>query len=622
MTSFKLSSINKKLILLLSDAVIIVISITAAFSLRLETIYPFWDINFLIYLIYGFTFFTVFSIFNIYQILIRFFDNFSILKIVKAIILIQLILIIINLIAYKFIYFPRSISFIAPVLIGIFSIVYRVFINYYINSSKKNSISKNNILIYGVNDDTVSLLKNLRLFPSYGNVKAFIDVNNKYRKRELNGIKIFKKDDLNILLDKFNITEVITYKNPVNSIDSKKTFSYLENKNIRIRGIKATQNYIHNFMNKFFEPNIDFHDIINRSKVKVKNSILKKKIFNKNILITGGGGSIGSELCLEILNHSPKTLYIIDNSEINLFKIMNKIKNKKLFSNKKVKPILGDFGDTNFLKSYFNKISLHDVYHAAAYKHVNFGETSSYSFFKNNVLATISLLKFLTITKKIKNFVFISSDKAVNPKSILGYTKKLGEIIVGYFYFSFSKTKKINFTIVRFGNVIGSSGSVIPIFLDQIKNSTSLTVRSKNAKRYFMSINEAVQLVINAAYLNKKGIKIYALNMGKQIKIYDIAKRIIFLSGYKLKNKKNPDGDISIKIVGLKKGEKVAEEVSLGKKLIPTDHSKINLCEDPVFNKDLNKTLDENFKRLKLKEINFKTFNNYLENNEKNNYSF
>ncbi len=611
--NINLSNLSKKTILLTLDLFVICFAIICAYSLRLEKIYLFWEIDLRVYLFFIIVFIGIFNYLNIYQILLRYFDNFSVREIIKASVFSQIILIFINFICYEYFFFPRSISFIAPVLIGIFSIVYRIFINYYINSSKKNSISKNNILIYGVNDDTVSLLKNLRQFPSYGNVKAFVDINDKYRKRELNGIKIFKKDDLNKLLDKFNITEIITYKNPVNSIDLKKISSYLEKKNIRIRGIKATQNYIHNFMNKFFEPNIDFHDIINRSKVKVENNILKKKIFNKNILITGGGGSIGSELCLEVLSHSPKTLYIVDNSEINLFKIINKIKDKKLFSNKKVKPILGDFGDINFLNNYFKKILIDDVYHAAAYKHVNFGETSSYSFFKNNVLATINLLKFLTGTKKIKNFVFISSDKAVNPKSILGYTKKLGEIIVGYFYLSYSKTKKINFTIVRFGNVIGSSGSVIPIFLDQIKNNSSLTVRSKYARRYFMSIHEAVQLVINAAYLNKNGIKIYALNMGKQIKIYDVAKRIIFLSGYKLKDKKNPDGDINIKIVGLKKGEKMAEEVSLGKKLIPTDHSKISLCEDPMFNRDLNKTLDENFKRLKLKEINFKTFKNYLQ---------
>jgi len=610
--NIKLSNINKKIILFSLDSLVICFAIICAYSLRLEKIYLFWEIDLRIYLIFIFVFIGIFNYLNIYQILLRYFDNFSVREIIKGTVISQIILIFINFICYEYFFFPRSISFIAPILIFIFVVIYRIIINYLINSSRKNDYSKNNILIYGVNDDTVSLLKNLRQFPSYGNVKAFVDINDKYRKRELNGIKIFKKDELNKLLVKFNITEIITYKNPVNSLDLKKISTYLQKQNIRIRGIKATRDYIHNFMNKFFEPNISFHDIINRSKVKVDRNVLQKKIFNKNILITGGGGSIGSELCLEILNHSPKKLYIVDNSEINLFKIINKIKEKKLFSNRRITPILGDFGDKKFLNNHFKKIKLDDIYHAAAYKHVGFGENSAYSFFRNNVLATIYMLKFLVEEKKIKNFIFISSDKAVNPKSVLGYTKKLGEIIVSYFYSKYSRNKKINFTIVRFGNVIGSSGSVIPIFLNQIKNNLPLTVSSKNAKRYFMSIQEAVQLVINAAFLNKKGIKIYALNMGNQIKIYDIAKRIIFLSGFNLRDKYNLDGDINIKIVGLKKGEKISEEVSLGEKLSPTQHPQISLCEDPLYNSDNNKILKEILKKLKIDEINFKKFEEYL----------
>ena len=295
--------------------------------------------------------------------------------------------------------------------------------------------------------------------------------------------------------------------------------------------------------------------------------------------MTGGGGSIGSELCLQIIKQKPKKLLILDNSEINLFNIKEKIEGTGFINKKNIRFILGDCTDFKFLNEKFKNDQIDDIYHAAAFKHVYFGESNIYSIIKNNIIGTKHLLDFSEI-KKTKNFTFISTDKAVNPKSILGYTKKIGEMLVSSYY----KKNKSNFTIVRFGNVIGSSGSVIPIFLDQIKKQQALTVTHKDVKRYFMSISEAVQLVINSTYLNKKGLKIFVLNMGEQIKIYDIAKRIIQLSGNTVKSKKNPKGTYAIKFIGLKKGEKMSEEFVLGKNLIITKNKKIMLC-----NENLNK---------------------------------
>ena len=182
---------------------------------------------------------------------------------------------------------------------------------------------------------------------------------------------------------------------------------------------------------------------------------------------------------------------------------------------------------------------------------------------KNNIFATKILVDFST-NKQVKNFVFISSDKAVNPKSVLGITKKYGEKIIKNKFLNNKKRNKKNFTIVRFGNVIGSSGSVIPIFLNQVVKNLPITLTHKKARRYFMSISEAVQLVINASSMNENDIKIYALNMGEQIYIKKIAERIIRLSGKTIQDKNNPLGDIPIKITGLKKGEKISEELTLG----------------------------------------------------------
>ena len=604
----KISNINKKIILLLSDLIIIIISLTAAFSLRLEEFYPFWEIDILIYVLYFLVLIFVFSFFNIYQILIRYFDNFSILKIVKAIFIFKIILISINLLIYEYVYFPRSVSFIAPILVGILIVIHRIILNYLINSDKNTNKYKNNIIIYGINENTVSLLNSLRQFPNYGLVRGFIDDLETYKKREINGIKIYKKNQLIKIIKEKKITEIIIGSNFYSDKKYRELFNLLQNSNIRIRRISNAKSYLKTFITKSLENKINFFDVIDRPKIKVDKNILKKNIYKKKILVTGGGGSIGGELCIEILKYSPSKLYILDISEINLFNLMNKLKNNNKLKNI-VYPILGDCNDIEFLKMYFNKLAIDDIYHAAAYKHVSLGEQNPFSMIKNNIFSTKKIIDFVTI-KKVKNFVFISSDKAVNPTSILGLTKRFGELITHNLYKQ-NKLKNTSFSVVRFGNVIGSSGSVIPIFLDQIEKKQSLTVTHKKVERYFMSINEAVQLVINSSYLNKNSFRIFALDMGKQIKIYEIANRIIKLSGNMIKNKSNPKGDISIKITGLKKGEKLSEEITLGKKLLKTSNDKIMICDDKVKYFDVDFRINEinkiiknnNFKKYKIRKF-------------------
>jgi FlaA1/EpsC-like NDP-sugar epimerase len=217
-----------------------------------------------------------------------------------------------------------------------------------------------------------------------------------------------------------------------------------------------------------------------------------------------------------------------------------------------------------------------EIYHAAAYKHVKFLEENIFSAIKNNVYGTLNIVDF-AVRNKTKNFTFISSDKAVNPKSVLGITKKFGEMIVEYKY-RLEKNNS-NYLIVRFGNVIGSAGSAIPLFIEQVKQGGPVIVKNKKTQRYFMSIEEAVELVLHSSLINKN-FNIYALDMGSQIKIYDIVRRIINLSGYNIKSNKHPDGDIFIKIGKLDKGEKIQEELTLGKNLEKSSHPKILICKE------------------------------------------
>lgn len=603
----------KKLILLSSDTLIIIISIWSAYSLRTEKFYSVFEIDLRVYILFFLVLIPVYYLNNIYKILLRYFDYYSINKIIKSTVISFLIIIPLNFFLYKIIYFPRSISLISSIIMILLVISHRIFINFLINLNLELRNSRNNILILGVDNNNINLIQNLRQNKSYGLVKGLIDDSNgNFSKRELNGIKIYKKKDLYKIIEKLSITELIIGNGKLKKKELTNLFDKLKNRNIRIKHLVKTKNYLDTLINESLISKLNFFDIINRPKIKVDNQILKANIKNKNILVTGGGGSIGSELCLEVLKHKPKKVFIMDISEINLFNIINKVKKNNLYNKEIVKPILGDCNDKNLINGYFDNINIDDIYHAAAYKHVNFGEENQYSMIKNNIFSTQTIVNF-SIDKKIKNFIFISTDKAVNPSSILGYTKKIGEKITSNLFLENVNRIKTNFTIVRFGNVIGSSGSVIPIFLDQINQKVSLTLTHNKVKRYFMSISEAVQLVINASYLNNKGVKIYALDMGKQIYIRDIAERIIRLSGYTVKGSKNRTGDISIKIVGLKKGEKLSEEIALGDNLKKTSHSMIFECKEEIDTIKLKQDLESIKNKLNNKSF-VKTNYNFLKN--------
>jgi len=577
-----MKNLLKKLFLICSDIAIIITGIWLAYSIRTEKFYSLLEIDFKVHVLFIVVLIPIFYINNIYQILLRYFDYHSVNRIIKSTILGMLLLMPVNFFLYKVIYFPRSISIISITIISILLILHRIIINFIISRNFQLNKTDNNILIFGINKNIVDLIKNLRAIPSYGVIKGLIDnKDNIFNKRELNGIKIYRENELEHLIKKLSITEIIIGNNILKKKEFFNLFHKSEYKNIRLKNLSGIKNYIGKFITDSTFSQVSFFDIIDRPKIKVDKKILKKNINNKNILITGGGGSIGGELCIEILKNNPKKIFILEMSEINLFNIINKIKEKKIYNNKIVKPILGDCNDKFFLENYFQNIIIDDVYHAAAYKHVSFGEKNQYSMIKNNVLGTKTMIDF-SVAKKVKNFIFISSDKAVNPKSILGFTKKFGEQIVCDQLIKNKNKIKTNFTIIRFGNVIGSSGSVIPIFLNQIRQNKPLTVTHKKVKRYFMTISEAVQLVINASYLNKKGIKIYALNMGKQIYIKTIAERIIRLSGKTLKDSKNPKGDVPLKITGLQKGEKLSEEITLGNNLTKTNHPMIMECAEKL----------------------------------------
>lgn len=307
---------------------------------------------------------------------------------------------------------------------------------------------------------------------------------------------------------------------------------------------------------------VELEDLLGREQVSLDGECIKGYINNNNIIVTGGGGSIGSELCRQIAIYNPKSLIIFDIYENNAYDIQNELKYK--YPNLHIETLIGSIRDEKRLEEIFSKYDIDVVFHAAAHKHVPLMEDSPKEAIKNNVFGTYKLSK-VADKYNVKKFVLISTDKAVNPTNIMGATKRLCEMIIQ----AMNNESKTDFVAVRFGNVLGSNGSVIPLFKKQIANGGPLTVTHKNITRFFMLIPEAAQLVLQAGALAKGG-EIFVLDMGKPVKIYDLACDLIRLSGLE------PNKDIKIEVTGLRPGEKLYEELLMSEEgLTDTTHNKI-----------------------------------------------
>ena len=314
---------------------------------------------------------------------------------------------------------------------------------------------------------------------------------------------------------------------------------------------------------------VSMADLLGRQEVNLDRSSISNYIYGKRVLVTGAGGSIGSELVKQCLGYSPDLLLLFDQSEHNLFNIDNYC--KKIRNSTGIHPILGDIRDKSMVSSVFNSFQPHVVLHAAAYKHVPMQENNPWEAVITNIQGTLNVMEACE-NNDVDRFVLVSTDKAVNPTNIMGATKRVSEILIQ----SKTKNSKVKYLGVRFGNVIGSSGSVIPTFQEQINNGGPITITDPNMKRYFMSIPEAAQLILQAGSIGESG-EIYVLDMGKPVLVKEIAYELIRLSGLE------PEVDISIEYIGLRPGEKMYEELmTSSESLVDTSHEKIMVLKDGV----------------------------------------
>ena len=607
----------KRIVAIFVDLSLCVLCVWFAFYLRLDQFILIQGVVLLAVMVSVVLAMPIFWLFGLYRTIFR----YSGLSIMFSVSIASLV--------YGFLYFsvfgvygvagiPRSIGIIQPMLLFFAVVSSRLFVKYllgdnYLFKDKSQSLKK--ILVYGAGSagrQLVSALANSNELKVVG----FLDDDDRLHGQVLQGQEIHSSLKIPDLIKSKEVQLVLLALPSVSRSRRNEILKNLSNYPLQVQTLPTVADIIQGRVNLSDIKDLDVDDILNRDQVLPNTELLSKNITSKVVLVTGAGGSIGSELSRQIVKQNPEKLLLLELNEFALYKIYEElnIPNKNL----KIIPLLVNVQDQSKVNEVFKTFKVDTVYHAAAYKHVPLVEENISESIKNNVFATLAVVK-AALSQSVESFVLISSDKAIRPTNIMGASKRLAELCVQGLY-HYAKNSKTKMSIVRFGNVLESSGSVIPKFKKQIKDGGPITLTHPDVTRYFMTLTEASQLVIQAGAMSED-CDVFVLDMGQSIKIKDLIYRIVKLSGLTVKDENNKEGDIEIKIIGLRPGEKLYEELLLGDNPQKTQHPKIQKAQDPFipFNQleiDLNnlKTLLDHNKVLEVKELLTKIVKTYQSN--------
>ena len=471
-------------------------------------------------------------------------------------------------------FIPNSLSAIVNITAGILIMLLvtgvrlslRVITRFITYTSADRTDGKYNVLIIGAGDCASSIISEIRKEKGdQYNIIGIIDDNEAKLNSFLNGVKVLgNRNNIVEIVEREKIDQILFAIAKISGLEKTNILDICGKTKAKVKVIPGYYQLLEEGISINKMRDVDLRDLIGREEVKLDKSGIAEYINNKIVLVTGGGGSIGSELCRQIAKFNPKLLLILDIYENNAYDLQNELSYKEPELNKKV--IIASVRDKARLNQIISAYRPNIIFHAAAHKHVPLMEDNPSEAIKNNVIGTLNMAQ-LASQYKVEKFVLISTDKAVNPTNVMGATKRLCEMIVQAI--NHERGNKTEFVAVRFGNVLGSNGSVIPLFKRQIKNGGPVTLTHKDITRYFMLIPEAAQLVLQAGAYAKGG-EIFVLDMGKPVKIYDLAENLIRLSGY------TPNKDIKIEITGLRPGEKLYEELLMNNdNLTKTAHNKI-----------------------------------------------
>ena len=509
-----------------------------------------------------FVYLVTFNILDVYRNITRFENGIDYIKYIGLSIFSGAIVILIKflfkapLMGYKEIVF-------ATILIAVAIVSYRVIIRFLlneINPIEKERTERKNLLIIGAGEAANEIIKTVKnTMKGYYNIVGLIDDNPNKMNYAISGIKILgTRDDIAEICKQYKVDVIFFSISNIDNKNKKEILNICQETGVKIRVLPSVADIIKNKSLLQNLRDVEIEDLLGREPITLANENIGELIKGKSILVTGGGGSIGSELCRQIAKFNPSRLIIFDIYENNLYNIEMELKQNHYDEKFEIVAIVGSVRDKKRLEQVFKKYNPYLVFHAAAHKHVPLMEVSPLEAIKNNVFGTYNVANYAD-KYSVKRFILISTDKAVNPTNIMGATKRMCEMIIQ----AFNQKSKTEFAAVRFGNVLGSNGSVLPLFKKQISAGGPVTVTHKEITRFFMTIPEAVSLVLQAMSYAKGG-EIFVLDMGEPVKIYDLAVSLIKLSGLE------PNVDIPIEITGLRPGEKLYEELLMSEEGLQT----------------------------------------------------
>lgn len=585
------SRTKKKLLMLVGDLVLIPVSLWLAFSLRLGELYtPELEIPYL-FLLAPIISVPIFIRFGLYNAIIRYIGFHALWAVMQAVSLYAVIWGTVALLSGVEGLLPRSVVIINWIIALLLVGGSRVFARWWLlginpiqrlSKLKRSKSGRKNIVIYGAGSSGIQLATGLSYSSEYQPV-AFIDDDPVLKGQQLSGYRIYSFISLGSLIEKHHVTDVLLAMPSATRSQRNKIVSQLEPYPVHVHTLPGIDELAQGKVKVEDIREVEVEDLLGRDRVEPNPDLLHANIKDKNVLVTGAGGSIGSELCRQIIRLEPKCLILFDHGEYALYSIDNEleglIENNPVFDLKlKIIPVLGSVCDQERLEKTCSVFGVQTIYHAAAYKHVPMVEKNPAEAIRNNIFGTLRAAT-AAVNTGVETFVLISTDKAVRPTNTMGATKRFAELILQAL--SIRKNSTTRFCMVRFGNVLGSSGSVVPLFRKQISTGGPVTVTDPKIIRYFMTIPEAAQLVIQAGAMGKGG-DVFVLDMGEPVKIYELAKTLIRLSGLEVKSEEFPNGDIEIKITGLRPGEKLYEELLIGDNVSSTRHSLIMRAEEEV----------------------------------------
>ena len=570
----------KQFVAMLGDVVCALVATWIAYCLRLDEWHSFIPQQKMAYVLAALLSVPVFFQYGVYKTVLRFTGAHTLALMSKAVGIYGLLYFTgIFMLASPYIY--RSIGLVQPIILFLLMALVRVASSFALGFrayGKNGRPVLGTLLIYGAGHSGMQIASALRQSGQYF-LAGYIDDSPQYQGSNINGLMVYPPKEIPRLIDTHGVSDILLAMPSIDRARRNSILSDLRQLQVHVRSlpdlVDLAQGHVTVLDIKELEPD----DLLGREPVAPNRELIEKNILGKTVLISGAGGSIGSELCRQILQVGPKQLLLLDHSEYGLYVIESELR-AQLNANPQLKteliPLLGNVRDADRLETIFTKWKIDTVYHAAAYKHVPLVEHNPSEGLQNNVLGTLNLAQ-TSKKHQTANFVLISTDKAVRPTNVMGATKRFAELVLQAL--ANQENSSTCFSMVRFGNVLGSSGSVVPLFREQIKAGGPVTLTHAEVTRYFMTIPEAAQLVIQAGAMAKGG-EVFVLDMGEPVKIYDLAKRMVELSGLSVKNPETGNGDIEIVVSGLRPGEKLYEELLIGENPTSTPHPRIMMARE------------------------------------------